>query len=133
MMNFRTFFYTQAFFAIVFYFGICISHHACSVLYVKLCTPMSFYGLLSSPFMAMTPHCSALAWGAQTSRSHLLNMWVIAGNFGVSLFASFVLFATKKTSQMIFHDDNEKLSSKLPSRKVDQEDVVDLKYASIKE
>lgn len=98
----RSFFYTQAFFASIFYLWVCIAHYISSILYVKMCTPTTAWGFFTSPFMVMTPQCSALSWAAQNSRAHLLNMWILLGNFGISVCASAVLYATKKSP----HDNN---------------------------
>ncbi len=92
------FFYTHAFLSAFFYVIVCISHHISSILYVKMCTPATLWGILTSPFMVMTPQCSALSWIVHNSRGHIMKMWIIFGNFGISFFTSAVLYSTNRSS-----------------------------------
>ena len=68
---------------ITFYtFWVC-THYAASHMYTKVCTPLSLYGFLFSPFIASAPHCTALLWFVSTGSGHVHTMWVIIGAWGV--------------------------------------------------
>jgi hypothetical protein len=104
--------YTPTFVSALFYFIVCISHYFSSILYVKMCTPTTFLGFLTSPFMVMTPQCSALSWVVHNSRGHLLNMWIILGNFGISFCASALIYATRRPAEeKVFLVPNPKIDS----------------------
>ncbi len=54
-------------------------HYAAANLYVYFCTPTTLYGVLTSPFMVATPHCSALRWMISEGSNTVLTMWSLGG------------------------------------------------------
>lgn len=52
-------------------------HYFASQLYVKLCTPNDFVGLLMSPFLTSTPYCQGLRWLIYNGASMINNMWIV--------------------------------------------------------
>ena len=56
------------------------AHFVASHLYVQLCTPLSFFGILASPFLISSPHCQGLRWVIYEAGSKVGVMWgIIAG------------------------------------------------------
>ena len=62
-----------------FYLFWIIVHFAVSNLYTYLCTPMSIWGLVWSPFMAVAPHCKGMHWLFNISTNTIGHMWTIVG------------------------------------------------------
>lgn len=52
-------------------------HYFASQLYVKLCTPSNFVGLLLSPFLTSTPYCQGLRWMIYNGAGMINNMWIV--------------------------------------------------------
>jgi hypothetical protein len=50
-------------------------------LYPYFCADLSLAGLVTSPFLAMAPHCRAIAWLQKTSTTVIENMWVLLGTW----------------------------------------------------
>jgi hypothetical protein len=72
--NYRNYFYN-----FITCFGIYILwifiHYFAANLYTKLCTPFTFIGFISSPFLATTPHCQAIRWVVYNGGNSILVMW----------------------------------------------------------
>ena len=58
-----------------------VVHFVSSNLYSHLCTNMSLWGLLSSPFLVVSPHCKALFWLTNNSITNITNMWLVLGTW----------------------------------------------------
>lgn len=59
-----------------------LAHFIASHLYVQLCTPLSFFGILASPFLIASPHCQGLRWVIYEAGSKVGVMWgLLAGWF----------------------------------------------------
>ena len=56
-------------------------HYISSQLYVELCVPRTFTGLIFSPFLIMTPHCQGLKWIIYNGGNSINNMWIIIGTY----------------------------------------------------
>jgi hypothetical protein len=56
-------------------------HYASAHLYPYFCADLSLAGLVTSPFLAMAPHCRAIAWLQKTSTTVIENMWVLLGTW----------------------------------------------------
>ena len=56
-------------------------HYISSHAYPYLCADFSFTGMVTSPFMVLTPHCKAIHWLQQTSTLAIENMWVVLGSW----------------------------------------------------
>ena len=56
-----------------------ISHYIASHLYVELCVPPTFIGLIVSPFLITTPHCQGLRWVILNGGNTITNMWIVIG------------------------------------------------------
>jgi len=54
-------------------------HFAVSNLYTYLCTPMTMWGFIWSPFMAVAPHCQGMRWLFNISTNTISHMWTIVG------------------------------------------------------
>jgi len=70
-----------------------VLHFIASHLYVKLCVPASFLGLVVSPFLTTTPHCQGLRWIIYNGANTINNMWIVIG----TSFSSNLLFFTRNT------------------------------------
>ena len=62
-----------------FYLFWIIIHFAVSNLYTYLCTPLSLWGFIWSPFMAVVPHCKGMQWLFNISTNTISHMWTIVG------------------------------------------------------
>ena len=67
------------------YFVWTMLHFFASHLYIKLCVPFSFIGLVVSPFMTATPHCQGLRWLIINGANMINNMWIIIGSWVCSI------------------------------------------------
>ena len=57
-------------------------HFASPHIYIYLCTPATYIGLIMSPLIAPAPHCVAIRWVIYNGGSMISNMWIaIAGWF----------------------------------------------------
>jgi len=54
-------------------------HYVSANLYVRLCAYPSFVGFIASPFLAASPHCSALRWAIYNGGNTITSMWVVMG------------------------------------------------------
>jgi len=72
----------------LFYVAWIILHYSASNLYNYFCVPMTVKGLLLSPFMASTPHCTAIRWTINQGANQISTMWVILASMGME-FVSF--------------------------------------------
>lgn len=58
-----------------------IIHYISSHLYVKFCTPNTFYGFLLSPFLTSTPYCKGLSWIIYNGNNNITTMWLSLGSW----------------------------------------------------
>ena len=65
-----------------------IAHFISPYVYIQFCTPQTFIGFLTSPFMIPTPHCKAIRWIMTYSASNIETMWALLGVWGISLVIS---------------------------------------------
>ncbi len=57
-----------------------LAHFVASHLYVQLCTPMSVFGVLASPFLIASPHCQGFRWIIYEAGNKVGIMWgLLAG------------------------------------------------------
>jgi hypothetical protein len=56
-------------------------HYVSSNLYPYFCANLSLKGFITSPFLAMAPHCRAISWLQETSTTVIENMWVMFGTW----------------------------------------------------
>lgn len=61
-----------------------MAHFIASHLYAKWCVPLSWWGLLMSPFVAPMPHCQAARWVISTGGDIMVHMWVLVGVWFIS-------------------------------------------------
>jgi len=54
-------------------------HYASANMYVRLCAYPSVVGFIASPFLAASPHCSALRWAIYNGGNSISSMWVVLG------------------------------------------------------
>ena len=59
-------------------------HFVSANLYSYHCTHLSFYGLLSTPFLVVAPHCTALNWTINWTHGAIKNMWLTLGSWLVA-------------------------------------------------
>lgn len=62
-----------------FYLFWVVIHFTVSNLYIYLCAPMTMWGFIWSPFMAVAPHCQGLQWLFNISTNTISQMWTVAG------------------------------------------------------
>jgi len=72
------------------YMGISGLHFASSNLYPYLCTPITFIGILMTPFMIVTPHCLALRWIVEWSGNQISSAWFWLGGYLVYYIGKYV-------------------------------------------
>ena len=53
-----------------------VAHYTASHLYTRLCTPLTLWGFLSSPFLVTTPHCEVLRWTVYTGGTTIRFAWM---------------------------------------------------------
>lgn len=63
------------------YFAWIFLHYIASHLYIKLCTPYTIFGFLTSPFIAPTPQCQALRWVIYHGGNNIVLMWCYVGTW----------------------------------------------------
>jgi hypothetical protein len=63
-----------------------VIHYTASHIYVKVCVPLSWYGIIMSPILTPTPHCQGLRWIIYNGGAQINNMWITVGSWlGVKL------------------------------------------------
>jgi hypothetical protein len=56
-------------------------HHISAHIYIYFCTPNTIYGIITSPFMAAAPHCTALRWVMYEGGQMITTMWISFGTY----------------------------------------------------
>jgi len=59
-------------------------HYASSHIYTFFCTPYTISGFFLSPFIVVTPHCSAIRWVLYEGGNIITNMWLVSGTYMAS-------------------------------------------------
>jgi len=59
---------------------ICI-HYLAGNVYAYLCTPTTFTGFITSPFLTVTPECKAMRWVIYNGGNIITDMWIIFGTW----------------------------------------------------
>ena len=54
-------------------------HYISAHLYSYYCTPMTFIGFLSSPFIATLPQCKMMRWVIEKGGVMIEVMWIVLG------------------------------------------------------
>ena len=54
-------------------------HFAAARLYAELCVPNTVQGLVLSPFLVSSPHCTALLWAVNEGTISIRSMWILLG------------------------------------------------------
>lgn len=67
-------------FVFIYIFWI-VLHYLSVHLYSHYCTPLSFIGFLSSPFLAVLPQCKILRWVIERGGKIIEVMWIILGKW----------------------------------------------------
>ena len=60
-----------------------ILHFVSPHIYVYLCTPATYIGLLMSPLIAPAPHCLAIRWIIYNGGSMISNMWIALAGWAI--------------------------------------------------
>uniref|UniRef100_A0A6C0D0L3 Uncharacterized protein n=1 Tax=viral metagenome TaxID=1070528 RepID=A0A6C0D0L3_9ZZZZ len=77
--------------------GFVFGHFLASHLYIHYCVPWTWTGLLASPFITMTPHCTALRWCIWHGASHLQKLWISLGTWCfLHIFEKITIFSSSK-------------------------------------
>ena len=63
------------------YAGCVFFHYIVANMYPPLCTPVTWSGLIMSPFYAPMPHCRALAWAIYHGNNAIGHMWLMFGGW----------------------------------------------------
>ncbi len=61
-------------------------HFLAAHLYVVFCVPPNLYGLMMSPFLVPTPHCTAFRWMISEGSQIVLTMWSMGGTCLIAYF-----------------------------------------------
>jgi hypothetical protein len=69
---------------LLFYLSWIFIHYVCSQLYIYFCTPCTWYGIFMSPFLAMTPQCTAFRWIIYEAGNVLYAMWLAIGSWTIA-------------------------------------------------
>ena len=56
-------------------------HYIAAQLYIHMCVPQTMVGFLSSPFLAVTPHCQGMRWVVYMGGDVIQTMWITLGAF----------------------------------------------------
>jgi len=64
----------------IYLLWICI-HYVAGNVYAYLCTPTTFTGFITSPFLAVTPECKAIRWVIYNGGNIINDMWIIVGTW----------------------------------------------------
>jgi hypothetical protein len=67
------------------YAGCVFFHYMAANLYPWLCTPVTWTGLILSPFYVPMPQCRALAWMIYTGNDAIGHMWLGLGGWLVMM------------------------------------------------
>lgn len=66
-------------------------HFFSSNLYVYCCTPFTLIGFIQSPFMVLSPHCTALRWLSYKGSEQITSMWSILGVYLLSIVKEYLI------------------------------------------
>ena len=77
---------------IIFYLGWIVLHYIASHLYCMICTPLTFFGFILSPFQSSSPLCIGLRWIINEAGNLIFKMWYI---FGAWLAAKLLMYKPK--------------------------------------
>ena len=64
---------------ILFYLSWIFIHYVCSQLYIYYCVPANLFGIFISPFLSMTPYCTAFRWVIYEAGNIFYGMWISLG------------------------------------------------------
>ena len=68
-----------------------IIHYVATHLYARLCTPLTLYGFIISPFITAIPYCQGLRWAIYNCGLTISNMWVLLGAWiSTNIFANLI-------------------------------------------
>jgi hypothetical protein len=56
-------------------------HYLATHLYTYFCTPLSFSGIIMSPFLVPSPHCEGLRWVIYHGAIKIKGMWILLGGY----------------------------------------------------
>lgn len=56
-----------------------ILHYISAHAYTYFCVPLTWKGILLSPFTVPTVHCTCLRWIIYTGGNKIISMWLLAG------------------------------------------------------
>jgi hypothetical protein len=56
-------------------------HYAAAHAYIHLCVPFTLKGVLLSPFIVPTFHCTTLRWMVYTGGNKMITMWFMAAAY----------------------------------------------------
>ena len=72
---------------IVAAFAWCIAHNTAVVTYGHFCAPCTLLGVLTSPFLLGTPHCTALRWIIVHGAWKTDALWMLLGDLAAQALA----------------------------------------------
>lgn len=75
---------------IVSYAGCVFLHYMAANIYPLLCTPVTWTGLVMTPFYAPMPHCRGLVWMIYTGNDAICHMWIGLGGWLVVVTGRYV-------------------------------------------
>ncbi len=66
---------------IVIYVSWLLLHYVAAHAYTYFCVPLTWRGLLASPFIVPTFHCTGLRWMVYTGGNKMISMWLLGGAY----------------------------------------------------
>lgn len=65
---------------LLFVLGWSLAHNLAVAMYIQLCAPMTPLGILTSPLLMGTPHCTALRWVIQQGPMKIDATWIVVAS-----------------------------------------------------
>ena len=66
---------------IIIYISWLFLHYAAAHAYTYFCVPLTWRGILASPFTVPTFHCTSLRWMIYTGGNKMISMWFFMGAY----------------------------------------------------
>lgn len=82
-------------------------HYITPHMYVYLCVPPTFIGILMSPFASTMPHCQGMRWLLYTSSDSIKAMWFVLSTWCFGKIQNYM-----KTSEQVMNVENTEKGTK---------------------
>ena len=71
---------------VIVYLLYIVAHYVSANLYQRYCTPLGWFGFITSPFTIASPQCQGLRWVMFNTGNHITAMWMILGAWFINIF-----------------------------------------------